>query len=548
MDIKKLTKHLTILLFFIVFLSVFSPLFSFAKPTKTEVKKVIVKKEIEKKEVEPAYFNKLTFDDLVKLSIDEKEASLQEDVNYLLYNPYVDNSFSRVTDKDIKMAGIGPYIRVAEWNIARGMNLKGIQDALDHQSIDPNKLRDPKKQSTVEKELSIFRNSDIIILNEVDIGMPRTNYLNVVKELAKKYGYNYAFGLEFLEVDPVHLGLEDYKWSEEYFLKKAGIINDYQVNKDLYKGYHGNAILSKFPLENVRIVRLPKYYDWFKKEKEISSKVEDARRIAAEHILYEGVFREIRVGGRMALVADVKVPTLDDKVTIVSAHLENRTEPKNRNFQMEYLLNELKSIKNPIVMAGDFNTLMSDGSPVRIHTIIKSKLSDPDYLIRSGVMYFTPVGWGVSLGRAGFDFIRKNSDPTVKNIPVILPNKERALFNNIKKSKFEDGYSFDFSGNPEKSVSFPQNAKKMLSVSNQRTVKGFVPTFRFEKHYKLLYYKLDWFFVKAYSADNGKKYDSVKMSPHYGRTLYDMNYGFQTPLSDHAPITIDLPLTDYVKQ
>ncbi|HBG49027.1 MAG TPA: hypothetical protein DDW90_05910, partial [Cyanobacteria bacterium UBA9971] len=54
-------------------------------------------------------------------------------------------------------------------------------------------------------------------------------------------------------------------------------------------------------------------------------------------------------------------------------------------------------------------------------------------------------------------------------------------------------------------------------------------------------YKLDWIFVKPFVKDS-KSDKIVEFEPFYGRTLLEMNYAFDKPLSDHSPITVDLPL------
>ena len=130
----------------------------------------------------------------------------------------------------------------------------------------------------------------------------------VAEELAESIGYNYAFAPEFLEVDPVHLGLEDYKWSEERSLLQEGILKNLEVDKSRYKGLHGTAILSQFPLKNVRILRLPQEYDWYDGEKKRISGLEDIKREVSEKIIKEYLLREIRVGSRIALIADITVP------------------------------------------------------------------------------------------------------------------------------------------------------------------------------------------------------------------------------------------------
>ena len=53
-----------------------------------------------------------------------------------------------------------------------------------------------------------------------------------------------------------------------------------------------------------------------------------------------------------------------DHVTIVAGHLENRTTPKGRVKQMDEILDLIKPISHPVIVAGDMNTTGSDGSVV----------------------------------------------------------------------------------------------------------------------------------------------------------------------------------------
>ncbi len=62
--------------------------------------------------------------------------------------------------------------------------------------------------------------------------MPRTGYKNVAEELARSIGFNYAYGVEFVEVDPSHLGLVSHPG-----LKKFLFPNGYKVDEPDIKDY-----------------------------------------------------------------------------------------------------------------------------------------------------------------------------------------------------------------------------------------------------------------------------------------------------------------------
>lgn len=474
-------------------------------------------------------FDYLNYSELVKLSkcenIDER---LKNKVKFILNNPIVDNTIQPKSHIELQNnPEIGKYIRVSSWNINRSFNADNIKKLL----LNPDdflsglKIKNPKKIKTIREQANILKDSDIIVLNEVDAGMPRSGYKKVIEELGKTLGYNYAYGIEFLEVDPVQLGFEDYKWSEKRELLRNGASEDTKVGIDKYKGLHGNAILSRFSLENVKILRLPRAYDWYNSEKKEPSKQEIIRRYTIEKLFKENVNREIRIGGRIALIADINVPELNTKITIVSTHIENRTQPKCRNRQVKYILKKIKNLNNPIILAGDFNTSGYDSSPIKSSSIL------------SAMFVMTKSILGIP------NVIRRYADPTVKNIPIIFPNMEKALFDTLRKTKFADSKSFDFRGKKELSL----NKKRgVLSDSNERKLKGFKPTFACKRSFGIAKYKLDWIFVKPNFDSSFDKKDAHNLAPMYGRTLYELNYAQKDMLSDHAPVTLDIPL-QYIK-
>jgi endonuclease/exonuclease/phosphatase family metal-dependent hydrolase len=153
--------------------------------------------------------------------------------------------------------------------------------------------------------------ADIILANELDYGMARSNNLHTARELAQALKMNYAFGVEFVPVDACRNGNE--------------------------QGLHGNAILSRFPLERVRLVHLPIEYEWFYRE------------------------GDGRLGTRMALLAQTRIGGRE--VGVVCVHLENRASPEGRIRQFAYLLGEIDAHFGnlPVLIGGDMNTNTVDG-------------------------------------------------------------------------------------------------------------------------------------------------------------------------------------------
>src|SRR6185503_14929035 len=128
--------------------------------------------------------------------------------------PFVNNEASAGGTRPLKphQPGIGRYLRIAQWNIERGLEY----EALEAVFTDPSKFvslldqaeypAGSTKRALVLEQAALLREADIIVLNEVDWGMKRTGYRNVIADLASALKMNYAYGTEFIEVDPISLG------------------------------------------------------------------------------------------------------------------------------------------------------------------------------------------------------------------------------------------------------------------------------------------------------------------------------------------------------
>lgn len=118
-------------------------------------------------------------------------------------------------------------------------------------------------------------NADIIILNEMDIGMARSDQQHTTRLLAFELGMNYAWGLEFVELT-------------------RGTAHEQEITVGMKNsmGLHGNAILSRCPIESPIVFRDPvgKYFD------------------DRKNSINAGGY-ERRLGGRMAMLVKVKYHT-----------------------------------------------------------------------------------------------------------------------------------------------------------------------------------------------------------------------------------------------
>ena len=149
---------------------------------------------------------------------------------------------------------------------------------------------------------------DVILANELDDGCVRSGGKDTTLELAKRLGMNAVFGLEFIEL----------------------------VNGEDSKGFHGNAIFSRWPIKRAKAVRLPEQYNWY-------------------------FDRQRRIGGRLAVLAELDVA--GTPVGVGTIHLENRTHGPGRRAQLSAVLVEAEAMfpGMPVILGGDLNTNTFDG-------------------------------------------------------------------------------------------------------------------------------------------------------------------------------------------
>jgi hypothetical protein len=154
-----------------------------------------------------------------------------------------------------------------------------------------------------------------LLLTETDVGMARSGNHRIAQEMAADLRMHYAFA-------PCYLNLA----------KGAGVENDVKDQNEL--GLHGNAILSRYPLRNVRAVQLKNGKD----------------KMAG---------REKRLGCQTALVADIAFP--NGTMTAVSVHLDAQSSQRHRHDQMRDVLFSLPE-GTPAIIGGDWNTTTYNSS------------------------------------------------------------------------------------------------------------------------------------------------------------------------------------------
>ncbi len=498
------------------------------------------------KEPEP-----FTYEELVQLYEQEPlPDALRQKLERLRTTPFVSNAATARGTRPLKpdVPRLGRVLRVAEWNIERGLNFNAVRAAL----LGPEalaRLLDRTKyppgseaRADILSQASLLKQSDVIVLNEVDWGVKRTGYRDVARELASALGMNYAWGVEFVEVDPLATGTEQFEDVEDT-AERAAFVKNIAVDKSRARNLHGTAILSRYPLTNVRLVPFEHQgYDWYAGELKKVSKLEAGKRKGSALVFGEKITREVRRGGRMMLLADIEDAGIPGgRVTIVATHLEDKAKPEGRVEQLEELLSHIKDIPHPVVVAGDMNTSGSDATPVSFDRAVKQRMGSGAFWVNRGIKYATGVGllYDVTLGAVKRQ--RTKNDPTVKSVKFVSENPEENFFTTLKGFRFADGGAFDFRGAEEFSSGGRQDT---LSDSNERDSKGFVPTFALEGKLSVEF-KLDWIFVKpARLTDPDDRAQDYLFAPRFGRTFKALNQSVKDRISDHNPIVSDLPFAE----
>src|SRR5208283_1866047 len=501
----------------------------------------------------------LSYDELVQLSLDqEMPPELAEKLRLITTTPFVNNEayLSGARPRPLDVPHLGPSLRVAFWNIERGLELDYIELFLSNKDAFMAKVEQERKEAKENKksirsvqldkipeEIEILKSADVWILNEVDWGVKRTEYREVIRELGKALNMNWAYGVEFLEIDPKQLGTDTFDDGETKDEQKQ-LQQVFTIDKDRLRALHGNAVLSRYPIRGARLIPFTLGYDWYKESK--IRPLEKAKRKAAI-LIGEDLLREVRRGQRTTLYVDLDVPEAPGhRVTIACTHLENRTKPKIRRQQMGELLDAVRDTTNPVIIAGDMNTTGSDSTPTSVENMLYKRYGSLDFWTTKGVKWATGVGLIYTGAKTAMSLsgIQYRIDPTSANIPGASANLERAFFNSLEKFRFSDGKAIDFRGIPQRTVN---GTSGTLADSNQRQGGGFKPTFNAELiwgHVKLAKFKLDWFFVKADIASPRAAKGPYLFAPHFARTLVNLNNAPPEPIADHSPMTVDLPFNE----
>ncbi len=488
-----------------------------------------------------------TYDELVELgTVDAVRHPLKAKLDTVLTTPFISNEayYNGTRPLRPEIPSLGPSLRVVMWNIERGLRLDDIKALFGNKEeflkrIDSSKVKPGSdRYNEILEQIDVLQGADVLVLQELDWGMRRTGYREVVRELAEALEMNWAYGVEFIEIDPITLGIEEFGQAHAEDLE--GVRKQMDADRNLLKGLHGTAILSRYPIKQATLQPLRvQGYDWYRSEKKRISAPEKAKRMASKKAFQENITREIRRGGRTLLTVTLEVPNLPERELIVAApHLENHCKPGRRQDQIDEVLSYLRTVEKPLIMAGDFNTSLGDNTPTSMKREITKRIGSGEFWARQGFAQAT----GLGLATGAVNFFKNTHDPTAGNLLVVAPNPEERLFRKLESFRFQDGRSFDFRGDTTRSAN---GMKGTLANSNERASKGFAATYGMGRSLgpvgKL---KLDWIFVKPYIKDPKSDEGSYRFAPHYGRTLEAVNYGVAGRISDHNPISVDLPFNE----
>jgi hypothetical protein len=188
------------------------------------------------------------------------------------------------------------------------------------------------------------------------------------------------------------------------------------------------------------------------------------------------------------------------------------------------------------------NTTSRDNTPTSIRNEIMTRFTDYQFWAGQAISHFHPLGV-FQYTLFPVHYWHGYNDPTAFHLPILWENRERALFKTLEKFRFANDHAFDCRGEPER-TSPPRG--HTLADSNQRGGKGFIPTYAFARNYGGLVgqFKLDWFFVKPFLNDPLRKQQSYQFAPHFPGTMHELNASVADRISDHAPMTVDLPLKE----
>lgn len=338
------------------------------------------------------------------------------------------------------------FLRAVEWNVERGVRLKGIIEAFNHHPV--------------------LRFADLLLLNELDDGMTRSRNLNVAFEVGRALEAHAVYGVEYLELT-------------------KGASHELNLPGENTAALHGNAILTRHAFSNPEVVRLSRCENNFESE-------------------------EKRLGGRIGVLVDLEIR--GTHLTVATTHLDVVNSPRCRANQMRAMLEALErrvnspgAVASSIVVGGDLNT----------HT-----------------------------------FARGGRLRAMKNAAVILGSKSQSLADRLlNPERIEPAirefarFGYETHGLNDRE---PTSASLVSALDDSRglpfPMKWWVRR-RVPPEGLLLELRLDWLAARGVrplaAGEATDEQSGVKSIT--AKTIAGLTYEGQ-PLSDHAPIVVDLQI------
>lgn len=217
------------------------------------------------------------------------------------------------------------FLRVVEWNIERGSRLEGIVEVLNKHPV--------------------LRFADLLLLNELDDGMARSENVNVALELSRALSAHAVFGVEYLELT-------------------KGVNEELKAAGENISALHGSAILTRHAFSNAQIIRLPRCENNFEST-------------------------ERRIGGRIGVLLDLEIG--ETSFVVATTHLDVVNTPRCRAKQMRAMLQAIDSQidwqrrqNRAVIVGGDLNShTFARGTRLRaIKNTATILCSNPDNLRR----------------------------------------------------------------------------------------------------------------------------------------------------------------------
>ena len=252
-------------------------------------------------------------------------ASIEDRINYARYRQVTVSELPLVPDEVVESARTGTASTEAHARYLRDMPVFHLIESVPPRYVAPWPARLTLASFNAErlKDVGAVRAlmdsvcPHVTLLTEVDLGMARSGNTHTLHELTGEAGEGYLFGVEFLELD---LG------DEIEMREHAGERNAL--------GLHGNAIVSDLRFERPHLIPLEESGFWFPGQ--------------------NGAQR--RMGGRIALAA--RLVNLPFPLWVVTVHLESKTNPEDRQRQIQAMLRGLDTIAagEACIIGGDLNT------------------------------------------------------------------------------------------------------------------------------------------------------------------------------------------------